>query len=1390
MRPIDWVVLFAWSAIGILWIGAELVSAQSNVTCGSQPSEAHCFGYHDRCHWDDGDIEQPARCTDGSYCSYLTNETACATDASAFRCRWDTAGGWCGARVLPSLQACSQVGLAFRGGDLFAAGLEMGYERRILFASDADRVRSAASTRTLVDAAHACFDAAAAFERDINDTMSNWEDGLVSLLPNASLADWHPAPGIYEVTANMLSLSGTLTLDAGGDPYAFWVFRVSGTLRLDNVAVQLVGGARQGQVTWILSHDLPLDVVDAAVPSPTSTPTRLVGTFLFLADNATVRLDGPQPVVSGAFLSLGTRASFLLGSGGVVFGDTPDACAYYGRNATRCLDKDRSWMSCMLAPVTGLCTNLDCPATFAKTGLCPTNRCRLSANNKFCADSLPCSRAMTHGACTQLDPLRCDWMEEEEGEGVCVQRALPPFPSACEGFGAIFNGTDRRRYVAGGVTATGSDGSSTKRGQLVAFAPPVGDDTGNTDVQYDPAHACFPAMAAYHGVIADTSAWPIRTSTGPSSPDAEWLLVPGVHRRIVSEVAPRTAVVFDAQSDPDAFWVVDVRKLTLAATTRVHMRNGAEARNIVWLTSEGGADLFAPFVPGTVIDTSARGIQIGGGGGDSDAPPTVDGRVVALHPDASLVLPGAVLGLDGSCYAHDESAEACRASPRRCTFAATRDASSSACLPTPCFADALSADSCPLDRCRLVPFGTIRGVCASGLQCSFAQTAEQCETQYGTWKDCHWTDGVCVEALRSLPIVSECGPYSVVVGVTGVATSVARIRGLDLGERAMATDVRPADFDTITPAQLVGQTIIDTARCTMQMHSQLGSLSVITTRIPQRPTPASWGAGVVLRRGTYVIDGDGYRTVDGQIVFDAEGDSNAYWVIYATSAVSFGAQMQMRLVNRAQQRNIFWVGAVDSMAGWYTTDGSVLGMTSPLLGTFMQMPGASSWVQFRGRKIAGRVLSAMPSVDLSGSSFVDSCYMIADRVGCAASVTPLCSFDEFSGTCAPAPCGDPRWTGATTATSCPTNRCRRAGDADAGGEGGRTCIDGADCAVFRTAAGCQSPSAPRCKWSAATGVCSKKRLDTALAACEAIGVAFQGTNEDDFRMNGVYMGNNRSIVATTLRFGAARTLRSYLRDPAHPCFGALGRLAADVQDRAAWPTSVGIDTSAPHIAVTLKPGVYDYARLPFFLTSLTFDAGFDPDAYWILRVPSLMFAETLAIALVNRAQMRNIVWVGVTEGATWSLNAPFIPGIFVHPKAGATVTMQSRIKMGMLATLGATSKLSIQHSIFVDSSDELLPPAPEVRVVSVAASKTSLEEAMMVIGPIAIAMVGVGVFGYLAIVLWKARAAKAAAQASAAAAVTRGRATRLKALQRKEQRQQQQQAQSPPMRDLYRIALL
>lgn len=111
------------------------------------------------------------------------------------------------------------------------------------------------------------------------------------------------APGVYCV-ASSLAVTGTVTLDGGGNANAVWVFQVGSTLTTSTTAnIALIGGAQAANVWWAVGSSATLGT------GTTFRGNILALTSITLVDNAT--MCGRALARNGA-VSLGTNNTITL----------------------------------------------------------------------------------------------------------------------------------------------------------------------------------------------------------------------------------------------------------------------------------------------------------------------------------------------------------------------------------------------------------------------------------------------------------------------------------------------------------------------------------------------------------------------------------------------------------------------------------------------------------------------------------------------------------------------------------------------------------------------------------------------------------------------------------------------------------------------------------------------------------------------------------------------------------------------------------------------------------------------------------------------------------------------------------------------------------------------
>jgi hypothetical protein len=115
---------------------------------------------------------------------------------------------------------------------------------------------------------------------------------LVSFGPAANLSGMTLLPGIYN-SSSSLEFSGTLTLDAAGDPAAFWIFQAGSTLvTAPGSSISLINGAEPCSIFWQVGSSATL-----------GTNSAFDGTIIALTSitlNSGTTIDGRALALNGA----------------------------------------------------------------------------------------------------------------------------------------------------------------------------------------------------------------------------------------------------------------------------------------------------------------------------------------------------------------------------------------------------------------------------------------------------------------------------------------------------------------------------------------------------------------------------------------------------------------------------------------------------------------------------------------------------------------------------------------------------------------------------------------------------------------------------------------------------------------------------------------------------------------------------------------------------------------------------------------------------------------------------------------------------------------------------------------------------------------------------------
>lgn len=379
-------------------------------------------------------------------------------------------------------------------------------------------------------------------------------------------------PGVRH-TAAALALTGTLTLDGGGDPNAVFVFQIGAALNTAAAShVVLINGAKASNVYW--------QALGAAGTGANST---FAGTIL--AQGAITL--GADSVLIGRALS---RAAVTLASNTVRFTDALAPTVAIAGGATHLTKDSTPTISGTTSAAPGRPVTVTIDGQVLTTSVLPGGTWSVTA------------ATVAAGVYAVLAKVR----DAAGNAGFATQQLTAEINPAPVNLGSaapysVLGGTG---VVSTGLTVLSGNLGVSPSPVITGFPPGVvqgaihAGDSAAAQAQLD-------AAAAY----ADASGR--ATSRNFAGDQNGQVFRPGVHRTTAAFALTGT-MTFDADGDPDAVFIVQVgAALNTAAASQVVLINGAKASNIHWqVLGAVGLGATSHFV-GTIL--AKGGITIGAG---------------------------------------------------------------------------------------------------------------------------------------------------------------------------------------------------------------------------------------------------------------------------------------------------------------------------------------------------------------------------------------------------------------------------------------------------------------------------------------------------------------------------------------------------------------------------------------------------------------------------------------------------------------------------------------------------------------------------------------------------------------------------------------------------------
>jgi hypothetical protein len=243
-------------------------------------------------------------------------------------------------------------------------------------------------------------------------------------------------PGVYNATA-ALGITGTLTLDAGGDPDAIFIFQLAGLVTASDSQVVLTGGAQAADVFWQVAGTVTLGS-DSAIAGNILALTSITAVTGAAIQGRALVINGEvilgDNTISGDSLGLAAPATLSWSDAlngynqSVVDTNTSDQ-AYTVVDAT---GTDAGWtVTAEATPFTGSATGAVLPdATVFETNGDPSSESGTTVPGAQCAAGSDCTLPTPSGSVAY--PVQITVAASGTGEPVAIYAA-----KAGTGMGAI-----------------------------------------------------------------------------------------------------------------------------------------------------------------------------------------------------------------------------------------------------------------------------------------------------------------------------------------------------------------------------------------------------------------------------------------------------------------------------------------------------------------------------------------------------------------------------------------------------------------------------------------------------------------------------------------------------------------------------------------------------------------------------------------------------------------------------------------------------------------------------------------------------------------------------------------------------------------------------------------
>jgi hypothetical protein len=469
-----------------------------------------------------------------------------------------------------------------------------------------------------------------------------------------------------------------------------------------------------------------------------------------------------------------------------------------------------------------------------------------------------------------------------------------------------------------GINSTYSGSVGTNAGTLSGFGALLTQPTNLYVATPETAECALDLNALYSDLVARTGT----TRVGVYGSES---LMPGVYST-AGAITIATDLILDGGGDLNAQFIIKTGgAFTMAATSKILLTNGAQAKNVYWVIA-GAAAIAA--------NCEARGMFICHAGAISI------GANVTMQGSA-LTLAGAITTSEGMKLASAANTMVLLANQTIPIGAIPADLIVTG-NSSPIIKWQSATNSAFTNPTDILHYSTLLSGCCMGVLST---------TTY--YRALILVDGVIIYSnsiaitIDTPPNMGAAGPFMLFTSAGAVTNTgtVSFLGGIGTHAGAISGFTNPSD------------PLLQTANAfTLATKNYLpGFFNFIKAKATTATHAAAFGAGETLLPGVYAVNSA--ATIGGILTLDGQNNPNAVFILKITGALALAAATEVKLINAASTDNVFWV-----------IDGAIaIGANSILSGTFICEAGAIAIGA--NSLIHGRIFTIAGAITLENSSF-------------------------------------------------------------------------------------------------------------------------------------------------------------------------------------------------------------------------------------------------------------------------------------------------------------------------------------------------------------------------------------------------------------------------------------